>query len=497
MLGASFSWAGCSCGDSQSNASSGGPECQAPECTTLEPGLIGAYTSVAVTGNTLWVAGYSEAWWIADGRSGNQYGDLVVGKWNGKKVDWKQVDGVPSEPKVDGMMYNVNGFRGGQTEPGDDVGIWTSIALDAKGDPAVAYYDRTNKALKFARNLGGNHWDVITVDSKAKSDVGRYAKLLAMNGGWAIAYQSIEPGGDNGAALSRVRLASTTSSTPTAGEWTIEDVAVDKNTPCRVDYCSGGEVCDATTKRCTTPAAANKCKPACGSSTACIESGGTATCTAILDQNKIDSYPDAIGDYIAMAPAAGGGVGIVYYDRPLGNLMAAVKEGSSWKNVLVDGENKMGGDNGDTGIGASLAIDTTGTWHVTYVEGLTEALKYVKLSSSLNVTGGPEIIDDGQVLNGVQNNDGQHLIGDDSNVFVTSSGEVHVSYADSTAGQLRYAVGVPMGSNHKWSVQVIDQKGRFAGAFSHVIELNGSTQVVNWWRTGGHEAVGDVDVVKP
>ena len=29
------------------------------------------------------------------------YGDLVVGKWDGTKVDWDSVDGVPDTPKVD------------------------------------------------------------------------------------------------------------------------------------------------------------------------------------------------------------------------------------------------------------------------------------------------------------------------------------------------------------------------------------------------------------
>ena len=49
-----------------------------------------------------------------------------------------------------------------------------------------AYYDRTNQALKFAHHLGGSSWDITTVDSKARSDVGRYAKLIAQNGGWVI-----------------------------------------------------------------------------------------------------------------------------------------------------------------------------------------------------------------------------------------------------------------------------------------------------------------------
>ncbi len=154
----------------------------------------------------------------------------------------------------------------------------------------------------------------------AESSVGRYAKLLFVGGSWVIAYQSLGGGGDQGAAVSKVRVATSTSATPGASGWTFEDAAVERSSPCRVQYCSGKEVCDATTKRCTTPAAAKDCKPACGSGTACIASGGSSSCTAIFDQKKIDSYPEAIGDYIAIAPTLGGGVGVAYYDRPLGNL---------------------------------------------------------------------------------------------------------------------------------------------------------------------------------
>ncbi len=100
-------------------------------------------------------------------------------------------------------------------------------------------------------------------------------------------------------------------------------------------------------------------------------------------------------------------------------------------------------------------------------------------------------------MNGVQNDDGQHLVGDDSHMIVLSSGEVHVSYADSTLGKLRYAVGVLAADKHTWTVQVIDQIDGFAGAFSHIIQVGGRLQVVNWWRTGGNDPVGDVTIAKP
>ena len=147
-------------------------------------------------------------------------------------VVWSIVDGVPDTDKPDPKVYNVEGFRGGQTEPGDDVGLWTSLAIDAGGKPAVAYYDRTNKGLKMAQLIDGT-WRISSVERKDRSDIGRYAKLQFVSGNPVIAYLYIEPGGENGALKSGVRVARAASGTPGEGDWTFEDVSVDTSTPCR------------------------------------------------------------------------------------------------------------------------------------------------------------------------------------------------------------------------------------------------------------------------
>jgi hypothetical protein len=45
-------------------------------------------------------------------------------------------------------------------------------------------------------------------------------------------------------------------------------------------------------------------------------------------------------------------------------------------------------------------------------------------------------------------------------------------------------------------VQEIAQD-HFAGAFSRIVELDGKLQLVNWWRAGVPNVVGDVAVVSP
>ncbi len=182
------SWAGCSCGNnnvtqtgsttSGSTSSSGGYECDAPGCTTLQPGLIGEYTSVAVSGTNIWVAGYSEADWA----NGLTYGDLVarqVGRYEGRLEPGRRraLDPRPVDPEaVQRRRLPRRADRARRRRRPLD-----SIAVGANGQPAIAYYDRTNTALKFAQ-FNGKQWSSQTVDSGMMSDVGRYAKMLFLNG---------------------------------------------------------------------------------------------------------------------------------------------------------------------------------------------------------------------------------------------------------------------------------------------------------------------------
>ncbi|AUX42935.1 hypothetical protein SOCE26_043750 [Sorangium cellulosum] len=480
--------AGCSCGDDPTVEK---PACVAPDCTTLEHGLIGAYTSVAVADDkrTVWVAGYAEADW----RNAFQWGDLVVGTWDGAAVAWEAIDGVPAEPEVDPERFDVEGFRGGQTDPGDDVGLWTSIAIGPDGEPAVAYYDRTNRGLKFAQKQGDT-WAVSSVQRAPNSDIGRYAKLLFVKGLPVIAYLAIEPGED-GAVTSSVRLAAGESATPAEGAWRFEDVVKDEATPCREFLCGGGTKCIKTTGRCATPLASDACSPACGTDQACFDQEGAPVCAGLSAGNRTETYPEAIGTYIAMAPDAAGGFGLAFYDRLHGNVVIAAKRMGQWETRIVDGEAPDGTDTGDVGMGTSLFIDRAGDWHLAYADGLAEGLRYTRVKGGTEV-GASEVADDGLGIEGVRFEDGQHLVGDDANVFVTAGGEVRISYQDATSGTLRLAIGTRSGDGHSWLVQAIEQEG-FAGAFSRILEVDGRLLIANWWRVGGQTTAGDVAIVEP
>ncbi len=478
VMGIGGSFSGCSCDDDPTDPLAN-YKCEDP-CVDLEPGLIGSYTGAAVDdGGTLWVSGYLEANYDS---AFTAYGDLVVGKLDGDKVAWEIVDGVPLDPKPDGAVANLKGFRGGQTVAGDDVGIWSSVALDpVSGLPRVAYYDRTNKALKLA-SFNGTAWEIAVVQDDAVADIGKYAKLGYDGNTPVIAYMALEASEGPGFTRSSLRLARGTQT-----GFTFEDVAVNESTPCRNGFCGGGTQCVADLGVCANTG--SSCGE-CADGESCVAVEGVDSCQVLLTSTKLDPYPVATGLYVSLAEIPGGGVGIAYYDRVVGTVNVAAKGGDGWESIVVDGGPQPDGTYSDVGVGTSLFIGADGVWHLAYVDGYNESLKHATVADG--VVEGTELVDDGLSVNGVPNEDGQHVIGDDANVFVNAQGGVQITYQDATSGTLRAATRSDTG----WSVKIL-QSDVFGGFFSRQVDVNGSLNVVHWGRQIlDGKGVGDVSVVK-
>ncbi len=493
---------GCNCG-STANPNNCGADCMQVCDPPLTPGLVGAYTSLAVAKDgTIWVSGYNDS----DTTGQFLYGDLVVGKWDAGKmtVDWTTVDGVP--PVAMGACPEAApGWRGGVEDSGPDVGLWTSTVLDPSSqNPMVTYYDATNQQLKFA-SYNGTSWNiyVLSQGTALTTDQGRYGKMIQVNGNPVVAYLGMEAG-NGGYTRSRVIVARANTAVPaSAADWTFEDASVNEQEPCQPQYCTASQACLTTTAGVTgiCTATVNGCNPACSTSQACITVMNAATCVAVLDANTyFPNYPTVLGDYVSLANGPNG-LGLAVYDRFHGNLWAISDGTGTWVPTLLDGQTGMGmttTDTGDDGIAANLVITPNGDWNVVYVNGILETLQLIVWPGGTGTPLMPEIVDNGY-NNGVAYSDGQHIVGDDANMQIDGSGNVTVAYQDSTAGVLRVATGVPaMSGTHKWVAKSVPQAGMFAGFFPKFV--TGTPQVANWFRMADatdDTETGNVTLVTP
>jgi hypothetical protein len=406
------------------------------------------------------------------------------------------VDGLPPA-LTDGTCpaNDPKGWRGGSLDNGPDVGLWTSIALDINDHPMIAYYDATNMALKFASSSDGITWSTHAIFANPGSDIGRYAKMMVVNGKPIIAFSTIEKG-NGGHSRSKVSLAHGNVATPASpGDWSIEDALVDENGPCRnADDCDANQACVASACVAVVTGCAS-----CSSTQACVTQNNAPTCAAAAQSNDLHPYPSGVGDYISIASAPQG-IAMVAYDRIHGNLLGLSNAAGTWSVTILDGEtgSRAAGtavDTGDDGVGASLFVASNGDWHVSYVNGIKETLNYLLVPGGKPVTGlVPQLVDDGSAVDGQPFPDGVHVVGDDSFVRAADDGTVTITYQDATIGALRVATGSSTGG--KWDLHAIAQPTKFGGFFPHFVP--GDTTIANWWRVSDHKTLnqyGDVAIV--
>jgi hypothetical protein len=382
--------------------------CEGPR--PLMIGLIGLHSSIAILPDgSAWIAGY------AAGTSYNRtYGDLAVAHVEASTTrvpdeSWSPIDGVPAVAPTG----DPAGWRGGISEAGEDVGRYASVAVDASGNIGVAYYDTTNSRLKYMSHSGGAWSAPVVVDGDAATDAGRFADLAFLPDGVpAIAYMVIENAGDHNVTRARY---------------------IEAN--------------DAAGSSWGTPVDLDVLDP-----------------TPLPAEGTVSDVPEGTGVWPDLAVGSGGTLGVVFYNRTNGDLMGAAFDGVVWGAPQV----LAGSGDSDQGWTPSLAIDASGVWHMSFVDGIAEDLIY------MNTSGVREIID-GRSL-------GEHwnLRGDDSTIAVLPSGEVRVAYQDSTAHQLWFAARDPSGvwtrEQLSGPVNATATEGFYV---SHV--LHGTTSVVSAW----------------
>ena len=218
-----------------------------------------------------------------------------------------------------------------------------SLAIDSSGNPHISYIDDENANLKYA-SWTGSAWSIQTVDSQG--NVGGYTSLkLDRFDKPHICYQ----------ANLDLKYASWTGS-----QWEIQTVdsegyvgffcslSLDFNGNPRISYCDTTNI---------------------NSSNVVLKFA--AWTGSGWDVQIVDSAGD-VGRFDSLALDSSGNAHISYYDGMNGYLKYASQIGSAWNIQVVDFE----GDTGNVGMSTSLALDSNDLPHISYIDQRDSDLKY-------------------------------------------------------------------------------------------------------------------------
>jgi hypothetical protein len=388
---------GCSCGSNSDKScetvADCGPDFCAPgeipycidnTCVCSDDiiiGRVGPYSDVAVgSDGTIWVSAYAQS-----------YGDLVVAKAiPGRLPDegWERVDGVPDGPiVVEGSKY-----RRGIAEKGEDVGMYTSIAVGADGGPMVTYFDRDKASLKFAHK-GSAGWEIHTIED-GSGELGEFSgELVGMYTSITLRSDDGRPGvaylahvADVDGTRAEVRFAAAQTPFPqSAADW--QTWVVDK-----------------------------------------------APLPAV-DPNNPEIYPlpRGLGLFVDVARLPNNEPVVVYYDRANGDLKMSKFNASTGQfaaPVLLDGSGNI-----DAGWAPSVAVGPDGKVRVAYVAATGDDLKFIVEGSA------PEVVDDGYRVVGVTVDNLPkpefHFVGEDAGLVLANNGQTPmIAYQDATTQEL-------------------------------------------------------------
>jgi hypothetical protein len=315
-------------------------KCECAGLPPLVPTRFGKYARLAINTTEVLVSNYD-----------SEFGDLVVAHYDlgGELESAEYVDGIPAGGAV---VADPDGPRGGIAEVGANVGTHTSIAMNAAGNPRVAYRDEDAQALKVAIREDGK-WQTHVVDPGANgASVGQFTDItVAAQGTIWISYlaHNITAPGINGKATA-LKVAKSRSANPvTPSDW---DLFIIDARPV-YDECNGGcgspNACvivgGAAQCLTTTPACVEECK----STQACVDNAGTAECLAFPLPPESPDVPRARGLYTSIVLDGTEPV-VAYYDLIDGDVRTARVTGAGTATVAVlDGDGLNGRRTGDVG----------------------------------------------------------------------------------------------------------------------------------------------------
>lgn len=410
---------------------------------------IGRYQSAVGRGGKIFISAYNTTW-----------GDLAFASISSvdEKIGWRVVDGLPEGGPTDDTP---NAPRKGQTDPGPDVGRYTSLGFNSDGSPVIAYQDATAGAVKLAVG-SAEGWKVSVVDTPPEGVVlGQFTQLSIGNDDVpAVAYMSVGVRKEGGKLASQLVVAQASGKAPAGPDAWTKKVVEEVEIPC-AGLCGAGQACVAVGEKkdpqpSVCKAVGSGCM-SCGMGQACVES----KCQAVLTAPAA-GIPEGTGLYARLLRRGGGDLVVVFHNRQTGALKYA--SGPELTVQPIDG----GDGKVDVGQHLGAAISEDGTLHVAYVDAVRDRLLYRAIKDGPgSMPGALEVIDDGTRGSGAARE--SHAVGAGATLFI-DGGAPRVAYQDQTANTLELAT---RGGNG-WTLETkAGGGGKSRGYYPQAVQLDG------------------------
>ena len=340
----------------------------------------------------------------------------------------RDVGGTPL-PAAHAWSFTTRTWQPVAVDQTGTVGRYSSLAVDGTGQVHVSYFDDTNSELKYATCAAScttaATWQTVTVDQGG----GSY-NSLAVDGTGGV-HVSYRDGTD-------LKYASCAANCMTAASWATvvvdqggdlgayTSLALDGSGRVHVSYSDGTNV-DLKYATC-----AGSCTTAANWQTVAIDQSGF------------------VGVYTSLAVDGSGRVHVSYQgdaDLKYATCPASCSTAANWTTVIVDA-------GGYAGAYSSVAVDGSGRLHVSYFEETTADLRYATCAAGCTTAG------NWQTVAADQTGD----VGYSTSLALDASGRVHVSYADFTNGDLKYATcAADCTSPGSWQTTALDHTGNLGG----------------------------------